>query len=197
MGTGSAKKINSKQKGNRFERLIANALAVIWGGAKRAIQARSGGEACDVEGTDYFVECKFYKKIGLFRWWGKAVADRAAAGDNREIALAMTENGTSQVLVCITLEEFIRLQRLSTGRTLREAALPMDCKLVFEGRYQIGSIEKEQGGFRATHSETYRDQQRGEPETKMTPCPNPAKNSDGLWSTLDSAEAAVRRCADD
>lgn len=46
----------SRDKGQRFERAIANALKPLYPDAHRGLQPN--GENADVEGTDFWVECK-------------------------------------------------------------------------------------------------------------------------------------------
>lgn len=50
----------NKKKGKVFERAVVNDLKPTFPEAKRTIQSRQGSvEGCDVEGTPYFIECKW------------------------------------------------------------------------------------------------------------------------------------------
>ena len=49
----------SRNKGAEFERRVAKVLKQIWPDARRGVgQYQSSGNGADVEGTDYWVECK-------------------------------------------------------------------------------------------------------------------------------------------
>lgn len=52
----------SRMKGKRGERAIAELLRPVFGAdVRRGWQSRSGKDACDVEGTPYFIEVKVGK----------------------------------------------------------------------------------------------------------------------------------------
>jgi Holliday junction resolvase len=74
------KRINSKQKGNRWERECAKFLQRWWPEARRQTydQSRRGNEQPDVMGTPFWVECKAYNgatKGQIKKWVNKAVSD--------------------------------------------------------------------------------------------------------------------------
>lgn len=77
---------NSRDKGHRFERLVAKALTPFVPDARRGNQAHNPRE-CDVEGSPFFrIECKHHKQISWAKirdWCDKAVQDGLKYKDNR------------------------------------------------------------------------------------------------------------------
>lgn len=184
----------ARKKGQEFQKSIEHALAVVYPEAKSASQYLSGKrEGSDVQGTPYFIECKDHKTISIPAWWRQAEDDRKELGCEDEIAVVFNLAGTT--LACITLEEFVRLQRKAARRTRSDAAHPPGCKLIFNGDEQIGHVKKVKGKYRATHTRRVWDLSEIEYTDTSTACANPRKSSDGLWSSLEAAEAAVRRAA--
>ena len=183
--TSLAKKTKSqigkraRAKGQQFQRDIANTLAVVYCWAKSASQYLGGKrEGSDVQGTPYFVECKDTATISIPQWWKQAEDDKKALDCDDEIALVFKLRG--KPLVCITLEEFVRLQRVETGRVRR--AWEGGVHSVETARAVLGQIVPYGDKFAAVGiSETLTNQRKG---------------SGGLWSTLDAAEAALRRSAE-
>ncbi|MCA9780296.1 MAG: hypothetical protein KC800_26405 [Candidatus Eremiobacteraeota bacterium] len=182
----------ARTKGQEFQKSIEHALAVVYPEAKSASQYLGGKrEGSDVQGTPYFIECKDHKTISIPAWWRQAEDDRKELGCEDEVAVVFNLSGTT--LACITLEEFVRLQRKATRRTRSNAVHPPGSKLIFDGHEQIGHVNKVGKKYRATRTKRTWDLGEVEYTDTSTPCPNPRKGSDGLWTTLDAAEAEIRR----
>jgi hypothetical protein len=81
-------KINSRAKGQRFERHIAGVLAELWPHAKRGFQARNGSDAPDVDGTPWWVECKHGAAVSIIAAYDQA----AKATRGREILIIARAN---------------------------------------------------------------------------------------------------------
>lgn len=58
---------NARAKGATWERELAKLLRPIWPSAERCLaQTRTARrEGCDVEGTPYWIECKYGRKVNL------------------------------------------------------------------------------------------------------------------------------------
>lgn len=74
-----------RMKGKRVERAIADLVRRVFPDAKRGWQSRSGRDACDIESTPYWIECK----------GGKCPNPRAALKQ----AIADTDGRTPVVIV--------------------------------------------------------------------------------------------------
>lgn len=95
----------SRTKGASFERWVANRLKPYYPNAKRGIgQARSSSEVSDVEGTDFWIECKRHKKPSIPAAWKQA----EEATDGRPL-LVVTKADQGPVLVTMSLDEFCLL----------------------------------------------------------------------------------------
>ena len=111
----------SRNKGHGFEREVASILRAFYPEARRGIgQARSAGEVCDVEGTPWWVESKFYKStmpvLAAYRQSLAAKAADPATGkkfDTRPVLIVSKVNNVTP-LVTMELESFLAiLQRLA------------------------------------------------------------------------------------
>lgn len=106
--------VNSRSKGQRYERKIATEYTSRGWPAQRGIQTRAGGsEAADVE-TDlpYHLECKHYKGLGLTgRAWNQAVGD--CDNDKRPVVHLHGNNGPH--LVVVSLEHWFELMEMRHG----------------------------------------------------------------------------------
>lgn len=95
----------SRRKGAAFERAVAIALRTVWPAARRGIgQARSSGEAPDVELTPYWVEAKHRRTVCIRRAYDQALA----ATDGRP-PLTVTRENRGPVLVTMALTDFLDL----------------------------------------------------------------------------------------
>lgn len=104
-------KINSKQKGARFERLLASKLREYgYSNARRTAQyCGNTGDASDVVGLDHIhIEAKHQEQIKIYDWVNQAKRD--AAGTGRKPAVFFKKNNC-EILVCMTLDNWIELYR--------------------------------------------------------------------------------------
>lgn len=78
----------SRDKGQRFERLVSKLMQPFWPEAKRGFQSRNGGDAPDVDGTPYWIECKAGARPNLFAAYEQAVE----ASDGRPPLLVLKKD---------------------------------------------------------------------------------------------------------
>ena len=115
-----------RDKGNGYEREVAEMLREVWPDARRGIgQARAAGEIPDVTKTPYWWETKHRKAISVpaaVRQAKAAMADYLARGghpdDFRSLALSLRwDTGVPfekrDDLVVLPMAEFIRLAKLA------------------------------------------------------------------------------------
>jgi hypothetical protein len=92
-------------KGKRFERDVAAALSPIYPNARRGlVQARSGNEAADVEGTPFWVECKTAQRISL-----QAALAQATENTDGRPPLAICKVTANPPTATLFLSDFIKL----------------------------------------------------------------------------------------
>lgn len=187
----------SRKKGQEFQTFLARALAVVFPWACSGSQYRGGSkDGCDVEKTSYYIEAKDQKTLSIPAWWKKLLSDRKEAGDEREPALIFRvpsgHGNAVDTLVTVRLEEFVRLQRL-VKKLFRVTNPGAGKSYFFDDDAQIGSSEERVRELRMLFKAFVN---RG-PSRPFEPVLNPKKGSDGLWYSLDAAEAAVRRAASD
>ncbi len=103
---------NSRRKGHNFERATATALKGLWPESKRGIQYTGGGEAPDVDGTPYWVECKCGKRTNI----KAAVKQATEASDGRPIVV-ISKNDREPTLVTMLFGDWYGLHE-------RGASLP-------------------------------------------------------------------------
>jgi len=108
MTTASRSKVNSRNKGAQFERDIINALRDNLGvQCKRNLeQWRSGGD--DIDLAPYSIECKRRANIAIYEWWEQACKSAEA---KRRIPILVVKADRKETLVCMDLQEFMRLIR--------------------------------------------------------------------------------------
>lgn len=84
----------NREAGNAFMRKIANHLKRWWTHARRGLQSRDGSEFADIEGTDWWVECKWVKKPSLFGTHDQCVQAQTSTtvGKGKEKQLVPREN---------------------------------------------------------------------------------------------------------
>lgn len=110
----------SRTKGQAGEREAAALLAKLYPDAKRTLsQARGGCEACDVDGTPWFVEVKRDRCVNPAAALRKATAEAVEAADERP-ALVMYRRDREPWTVTMAWADFERLAR--EGVTSRELA---------------------------------------------------------------------------
>ena len=99
---------NSKDKGKRFEREIANYLKEHGFDARRTAQyCGNTGDAADVVGLPGFhIECKHQEKMHLYDWMEQAVRDSEKSGDT---AIVIHKQNRKDTLVTMRLDDFMAL----------------------------------------------------------------------------------------
>lgn len=104
--------VNSKQKGARFERLLASKFREQGYEARRTAQyCGNTGDASDVVGLPgIHVEAKAQEQMRLYEWMAQAKRDAAAGGDHRLPAVFHKKNHAA-ILVTMELEDWFNLYR--------------------------------------------------------------------------------------
>ena len=114
--------VNSKQKGARFERLLASKLREYGYETRRTAQyCGNTGVASDVVGLPgLHIEAKHQERMQLYDWMAQAKRDAEAGGENRLPAVFHKKNN-APILVTMELEDFMNLYReWEAGHDLKE-----------------------------------------------------------------------------
>ena len=115
--------VNSKQKGARFERLLASKFREHgYDQARRTAQyCGNTGDASDVVGLPgLHVEAKHQEQMRLYEWMSQAVRDAAAGGEGRLPAVFHKKNN-ADILVTMRLDDFMEIYReFEAGLALKE-----------------------------------------------------------------------------
>lgn len=100
--------VNSKQKGARFERLLASRFREYGYNARRTAQyCGNTGDASDVVGLPgIHIEAKHQERMQLYDWMAQAKRD--SAGTNTLPAVFHKKNNAS-ILVTMEFEDWMRL----------------------------------------------------------------------------------------
>lgn len=109
----SAKKINSKQKGARFERQLARIFRDYgYDDARRTAQyCGNTGDASDVVGLPgLHVEAKHCEQMRLYEWVAQAKNDAYKGGKGLLPAVFHKKNN-AEILVTMELDSFMNLYR--------------------------------------------------------------------------------------
>lgn len=118
-----AKKINSKQKGARFERLLASKFREYGYDDSRRTNQYCGntGDASDVIGLPgIHIEAKHQERMSLYEWMAQAKRD-AQAGDGNRLPAVFHKKNNAEILVTMELEDWINLYReWEAGQSLNE-----------------------------------------------------------------------------
>lgn len=103
------KKINSKQKGARFERTLAHILSQDYGYECRRGQQYCGANGdADVVGLPHIhIEAKHQEKMQLYDWIEQSVRD-AREG---EIPVVMHKKNNCEILVTMRLNDFMMIYK--------------------------------------------------------------------------------------
>ena len=104
---------NSKQKGARFERLLASKFREYgYKDSRRTAQyCGNTGDASDVVGLPFIhVEAKHQEKMKLYDWIAQAKRDAAAGGKNMLPAVFHKKNN-AEILVTMELDDWIQIYR--------------------------------------------------------------------------------------
>lgn len=100
---------NSKQKGSRFERYIAQLFREYgYKDARRTAQyCGNTGDAADLTGIPYLhLECKHQEQFRIYDWMAQAVHDSQKSGD---IPTVVFKKNNHEVLVALRFEDFMKL----------------------------------------------------------------------------------------
>lgn len=103
--------VNSRQKGVRFERLLASKLREYgYTDARRTAQyCGKTGDASDVIGLPHLhIEAKHQEKMRLYDWVDQAKRDAEASKKNL-IPVVFHKKNNAEILVTMTLEDFMKL----------------------------------------------------------------------------------------
>lgn len=104
--------VNSKQKGARFERLLASKFREYGYDARRTAQyCGNTGDASDVVGLNgLHIEAKHQETMRLYDWMAQAKRDAEAGGEGRLPAVFHKKNN-APILVTMELDDFMKLYR--------------------------------------------------------------------------------------
>lgn len=104
--------VNSKQKGARFERLLASKFREYGFDARRTAQyCGNTGDASDVVGLPgIHVEAKHVEQMRLYEWIAQAKRD-AEAGGKGNIPAVFHKKNNAAILVTLELENFMKLYK--------------------------------------------------------------------------------------
>lgn len=113
-------KINSKQKGARFERTLASKFREYGYEARRTAQyCGNTGDASDVVGLPgLHIEAKHQETMRLYEWVSQAKRDSEGTG---RLPAVFHKKNNAEILVTMTLDDFMNLYReLEAGFDLKE-----------------------------------------------------------------------------
>lgn len=105
-------KVNSKQKGARFERLLASKFRDYGYDARRTAQfCGNTGDASDVVGLPgIHIEAKHQERMQLYDWMSQAKRDAEASGGDVLPAVFHKKNN-ADILVTMTFDDWMNLYR--------------------------------------------------------------------------------------
>lgn len=103
--------INSKQKGARFERLLAGLFRAQGYDCRRGQQYSGANGDADVVGLPFIhVEAKHQERMQLYDWMAQAKRDAAAGGKN-ELPAVFHKKNNAEILVTMELADWFCLYR--------------------------------------------------------------------------------------
>lgn len=107
-----AKKINSKQKGARFERQLASRFRDQGYDARRTAQyCGNTGDASDVIGLPgLHIEAKHQEQMRLYEWMSQAKRDAEASGTGN-LPVVFHKKNNAEILVTMELDDWFNLYR--------------------------------------------------------------------------------------
>ena|SRR5690349_24045961 len=110
----------ARRKGIKFEREIARQLRRRWIGAHRGRQERFGHDACDVENTPFWIECKRERRVNIQRAMEQAQAATLAhfeqlvrnCPDDSQVKpprapVVISQDDYGEILVTLRLEDWL------------------------------------------------------------------------------------------
>ena len=113
MTTKAKKKINSKEKGKKFERKLAGIFRDYgYSDSRRTAQyCGNTGDASDVVGLPgLHIEAKHQEKMYLYDWVEQAKRDAAANGEGK-IPVVFHKKNRAEILVTLPLDGFMQIYR--------------------------------------------------------------------------------------
>lgn len=104
--------VNSKQKGARFERLLASKFREYGYEARRTAQyCGNTGDASDVVGLPgLHIEAKHQERMCLYEWMAQAKSDAEANGKGY-LPTVFHKKNNAEILVTMTFDDFMNLYR--------------------------------------------------------------------------------------
>ena len=107
-------KINSRDKGARYERHVAQVLREFGWEAERGCQHSGGVDSPDVKHNlpNLHLECKAVEKLNL--WSALAQSERDAGDD--EIASVVFKRNRSKDYIALPLEDFLKIFGKAQGK---------------------------------------------------------------------------------
>lgn len=105
-----SKKVNSKQKGARFERLLTSRFREYGYDARRTAQyCGNTGEAADVDGLPgIHVEAKHQERMSLYEWMSQAKRDSGGSG---RLPAVFHKKNNCEILVSMEFDDWMQLYR--------------------------------------------------------------------------------------
>lgn len=102
--------VNSKQKGARFERLLASRFREYGYKARRTAQyCGNTGDASDVVGLPgIHVEAKHQERMQLYEWMAQAKRDSEGTG---RIPAVFHKKNNAEILVTMEFDDFMQIYR--------------------------------------------------------------------------------------
>lgn len=102
--------VNSKQKGARFERLLASKFREYGYEARRTAQyCGNTGDASDVVGLPgLHIEAKHQERMALYDWMAQAKRDSDGTG---RLPTVFHKKNNAEILVTMTLDDFMEVYR--------------------------------------------------------------------------------------
>ena len=106
------KKINSKEKGARFERSLASKFREYGYESRRTAQyCGNTGDASDVVGLPgLHIEAKHQEAMRLYDWVDQAKRDAEANGEGK-IPVVFHKKNNAEILVTLTFDGFMQIYR--------------------------------------------------------------------------------------
>ena len=106
------KKVNSKDKGARFERQLASKFREYGYEARRTAQyCGKTGDASDVVGLPgLHIEAKHQEKMYLYDWMAQAKRDAMASG-KKDIPAVFHKKNNAEILVTLEFDDFMEIYR--------------------------------------------------------------------------------------
>ena len=104
--------VNSKQKGARFERLLASKFREYGYEARRTAQyCGNTGDASDVVGLPFLhIEAKHQETMRLYDWIEQAKRD-AIAGSEGRLPVVFHKKNNAEILVTMTFDDFMEIYK--------------------------------------------------------------------------------------